>query len=151
MTQEELAKLPAATIEQIKERFKNKSEFQPGLYMRALWVRSSVQKVITTITPLGILHKMFSIFAWFPQRQTINISITLSDARTFMVTDDRSKSYKIIPINSRLKMTYGIFLSSLQFLVLLVNSLCKITKKYILVISSDFEASRMLKTTDNTF
>ena len=113
MTEGELAKLKPTTIEQIKKRFQDKESFNPGLYLRSLWIRSSTVNPVTTVTPLGLLHKMFSLDAWYPQKQVINITITLADSRTFMITKDKL-TYKMVPISARLKNTYGLFLSSLR-------------------------------------
>ena len=83
--------------------------------MRALWLRSSVKNPITTLTPMKLLHGFFALKCWYPQRQTLNLSITLADPRTFIVRDPSSAiDYRLAPITSRLHTTYAIFLSSLR-------------------------------------
>ena len=88
-----------------------------GLYLRAMWLKSSKTHDIVTVTPLRLLSHFFKINAFVPERQPITLSIVLQDPQHFFILDDGATAtikYHLICKTSQLRLLYAIVLPSLR-------------------------------------
>ena len=116
MTYADLMKLPDLTEDQIKEKQKERSAFNVGLYYRSRALAKSRAGNVVTRTPLKYLHPFWNAQMFYPQRQVLSMGLTLKpDSCLLIVPKDKSgRDFKLTVEEMYLDLRYAVFLDPLR-------------------------------------
>lgn len=109
VTYTDLVALPDKTVAQIAADHRERKKYNPGLYYRARMLRASSTSEVETIVPMRYLSGFFDIWSYYPQRQLIQIDMTLADDKSILCLKngmDATQKYTLTITDSYIRAHY---------------------------------------------